>query len=177
MIRAPCSKSRILPAFRVFRVIRVAHLAYFRRFESFESFELHISRFSRESIISQQRRRENTPYYLALTDICYGWEVCAIDTDAKVLHFTNGEQYAYDRLISTMPLPEILPLVCDDETLLQDATQLEATSMALVSVGFCREIEPPALWFYVYDEDIPFARVHSPSMKSAWNAPKGKSSL
>ena len=39
----------------------------FRRFESFESFELHISRFSRESIISQQRRRENTPDYLALT--------------------------------------------------------------------------------------------------------------
>jgi len=110
-------------------------------------------------------------------DIRYGWEVCAIDTDAKVLHFTNGEQYAYDRLISTMPLPEILPLVCDDEALLQDAAQLEATSMALVSVGFCREIEPPALWFYVYDEDIPFARVHSPSMKSAWNAPKGKSSL
>ena len=68
MIRAPCSKSRILPAFRIFRVIRVAHLAYFRRFESFESFELHISRFSRESIISQQRRRENTPDYLALTD-------------------------------------------------------------------------------------------------------------
>ena len=46
---------------------RVAHLAYFRHFESFESFELHISRFSRESIISQQRRRENTPDYLALT--------------------------------------------------------------------------------------------------------------
>ena len=68
MTRAPCSKSRILPAFRVFRVIRVAHLAYFRHFESFESFELHISRFSRESIISQQRRRENTPDYLALTN-------------------------------------------------------------------------------------------------------------
>lgn len=28
---------------------------------------MHISRFSRESIISQQRRRENTPDYLALT--------------------------------------------------------------------------------------------------------------
>ena len=49
--------------------------------------------------------------------------------------------------------------------------------MALVSVGFRREIEPPALWFYVYDEDSPVARVQSPSMKSAWNAPKGKSSL
>ena len=36
--------------------------------------------------------------------------------------------------------------------------------MALVSVGFRREIEPPALWFYVYAEDIPFACVHSPSM-------------
>lgn len=110
-------------------------------------------------------------------DIRYGWEVCAIDTEAKVLHFTNGEQYAYDELISTMPLPEILPLVCDDEQVLAEAAQLAATSMALVSVGFRREIAPPALWFYVYDEDIPFARVHSPSMKSAWNAPQGKSSL
>ena len=53
--------------FRLFRVIRFAYLACFRRFESFESFELHISRFSRESIISQQRGRENTPDYLALT--------------------------------------------------------------------------------------------------------------
>lgn len=110
-------------------------------------------------------------------DIRYGWEVCSIDTDKKILHFTNGEQYAYDRLISTMPLPEILPLVCDDETVLKDAAQLEATSMALVSVGFHKKIEPPTLWFYVYDEDIPFARVHSPSMKSAWNAPEEKSSL
>lgn len=56
-----------LTAGSAFQVIRVAHLAYFRRFESFESFELHISRFSRESIISQQRRRENAPDYLALT--------------------------------------------------------------------------------------------------------------
>jgi protoporphyrinogen oxidase len=33
------------------------------------------------------------------------------------------------------------------------------------------------LWFYVYDEDIPFARVYSPSLKSADNSPKNCHSL
>jgi protoporphyrinogen oxidase len=36
---------------------------------------------------------------------------------------------------------------------------------------------PPYLWWYVYDEDILTARVHSPSMKSPDNAPEGCSSL
>ncbi len=110
-------------------------------------------------------------------DIRYGWEVCGIDVEAKVLTFTNGEQYAYDRLISTIPLPELVPLVTDDAAIRHEAEQLEATSMALVSVGFRQKIDIPALWFYVYDEDIPFARVHSPSMKSVWNAPERCDSL
>ena len=32
------------------------------------------------------------------------------------------------------------------------------------------------LWFYIYDEDIPPARVYSPSLKSPENAPEGYSS-
>lgn len=33
------------------------------------------------------------------------------------------------------------------------------------------------MWFYIYDEDIPPARVYSPSLKSPDNAPEGCSSL
>ena len=33
------------------------------------------------------------------------------------------------------------------------------------------------MWIYVYDKNIKFARVHSPSLKSKFNAPKGCSSL
>lgn len=110
-------------------------------------------------------------------DIRYGFEVSSIDTVDKILTFTNGKQYKYDKLISTMPLPELLALVCHKEEILQETEYLQATSMALISVGFRRIVDIPSLWFYIYDEGIPFARVNSPSMKSAWNAPQGKSSL
>lgn len=110
-------------------------------------------------------------------DIRYGYEVSSIDAESKILTFTNGKQYKYDKLISTMPLPKLIKMVCNEDSILQDADCLQATSMALVSIGFHRKIKFPALWFYIYDEDIPFARVHSPSMKSVWNAPQGKSSL
>ena len=33
------------------------------------------------------------------------------------------------------------------------------------------------MWFYIYDKNIKIARVHSPSLKSKFNAPKGCSSL
>ena len=41
---------------------------------------MRISRFSRESIVSQQRRRENTPDYLALTNVS-----CSNRIDSSVL--------------------------------------------------------------------------------------------
>ena len=110
-------------------------------------------------------------------DIRYGYEVSNIDTESRTLTFINGKHYEYDILISTMPLPELLPLVCHDDNITNEAEYLQATSMVLISVGFQRKIKFPSLWFYIYDEDIPFARVNSPSMKSVWNAPQGKSSL
>ena len=33
------------------------------------------------------------------------------------------------------------------------------------------------MWFYIYNKNIKAARVHSPSLKSSYNAPKGCSSL
>ena len=110
-------------------------------------------------------------------DIRYGYRVVNIDAAAHVVAFANGERCQYRRLVSTLPLPEMPALLGLPESVRNEAAYLKATSMALVSVGFQREIAFPALWFYVYDEDIPFARVHSPSMKSADNAPAGCSSL
>ena len=40
-----------------------------------------------------------------------------------------------------------------------------------------KEVKITSLWFYVYDEDVPFARAYSPSIKSKDNVPQGKSSL
>ena len=110
-------------------------------------------------------------------DIRCGFEVTAIDTANKILTFANGETCRYKELISTMPLPNLANMITNDEKILAAADNLQATSMALISVGYNKKFDFPTNWFYVYDEDIPFARVHSPSRKSPDNAPPNCSSL
>lgn len=101
-----------------------------------------------------------------------------IDIKNKRLSFENGEQVTYENLISSLPLPIIISLIKDCPTdVIKVSNNLYATSMCLVSVGFNKEVNIPSLWFYVYDEDIPFARAYSSSIKSKNNAPQGKSSL
>lgn len=113
----------------------------------------------------------------AQIDILCGHEVTAIDTAEKILTFANGQSCRYEKLISTMPLPRLVELITHDKEILAAADKLQSTQMALVSVGYNKAFDFPTNWFYVYDEDIPFARVHSPSRKSPDNAPQGYSSL
>lgn len=49
--------------------------------------------------------------------------------------------------------------------------------MAFISIGYNKKFDFPTNWFYVYNEDILFARVHSSSRKSPDNVPYGCSSL
>lgn len=105
-------------------------------------------------------------------------EVCKIDTDSKVIYFTDLTQTHYDRLISSLPLPDVIKMVDGvPESVVNASRELKSTSMKLVSIGFKRKVCIPSVSFYVYDESIPFARAYSPSFFSPNNAPKGKSSL
>lgn len=102
----------------------------------------------------------------------------SIHPEEKTVGFENGHTVHYDQLISTIPLPAVikgLPNVPKD---IQEAAQrLFPSSVTIVSVGYNKVIPMPSLWFYIYDEDILFARGYSPSMKSPDNVPEGKSSL
>lgn len=111
-------------------------------------------------------------------DIRLSHEAIEVDCDEKLVKFNNGTVASYDTLISSLPLPEIIKLIKDvPKYVTESAERLYATSILLVSIGFKTNVKFPSLWFYVYDEDIPFARVYSPSMKSNNNVPRGKSSL
>lgn len=110
-------------------------------------------------------------------DIRFSHKVTALDTENRILSFANGETCRYERLISTMPLLHLARMISRDQKVLDAADKLQSTSMALVSVGYNKKFDFPTNWFYVYDEDIPFARVHSPSRKSPDNAPSDCSSL
>lgn len=105
-------------------------------------------------------------------------EVIAIEPANKTVTCKDGTQTSYTRLISTLPLPEIvnmLPNVPPDVR--QAAGQLRWTCGYQISLGFNRPDVAKHLWFYIYDEDIPPARIYSPNLKSPDNVPPGCSSL
>lgn len=111
-------------------------------------------------------------------DIRFGKKVVRINPFDKVVYFEDGTNEIYDRLISTLPLPEIVKMVDNcPQKVLEAADQLHWTSGYQVSLGFRRPDVAKYLWFYIYDEDVLPARVYSPNLKSSDNVPEGCSSL
>lgn len=111
-------------------------------------------------------------------NIRLNYEVREIDTKNKVIYFTNNTQETYDELISSIPLSEMNKLIKNiRENIKEEIKKLRWTSGYIISLGLKNKNIPPYLWFYIYDEDIPFARVYSPSHKSPDNCPEGCSSL
>ena len=111
-------------------------------------------------------------------DIRLNKKAVRIDTTAKQVEFADGTVEKYDNLISSLPLPEIIKMISDvPENVQNAAKQLRWTCGYQVSLGFNRPDVAKYLWFYIYDEDVPPARVYSPNLKSPDNAPKGCSSL
>lgn len=115
------------------------------------------------------------------SDIIYNSCVIAINPDNKTIIVHNDKctiNYKYKRLISSLPLPELLRMLDNVPDYVIDATnKLEATSGYHISIALKTQNIPPYMWWYVYDEDILSARVYSPSIKSPNNTPKGCSSL
>ena len=111
-------------------------------------------------------------------DIRLNKKAVRIDTVAKQVEFADGTVENYDNLISSLPLPEIIKMISDvPENVQNAAKQLRWTCGYQVSLGFNRPDVAKYLWFYIYDEDVPPARVYSPNLKSPDNAPDGCSSL
>lgn len=102
-------------------------------------------------------------------------KICPTD---KKIYFADNTECNYTRLISTLPLPEIVKMLNNvPEDVLKAVNDLHWTCGYQVSLGFKRPDVAKYLWFYIYDEDVPPARVYSPNLKSPDNAPKGCSSL
>ena len=111
-------------------------------------------------------------------DIRFNKEVCAIDTANKIVKFKDGTTAVYTRLISSLPLPEIVKMLDNVPEEVKNATEnLMHTSGYMVSLGFNKPDIAKYLWFYIYDEDILPSRVYSPNLKSPDNVPEGCSSL
>ncbi len=106
-------------------------------------------------------------------------EACLIDTKTEKIEFKNGTAVYYENLISSIPLTELVRKIKDvPKYVLEAADKLICTSVELINIGIGdKETLPKYHWFYVYDEDISFARGNLPHLLSIHNVPKNCSSL
>jgi protoporphyrinogen oxidase len=93
-------------------------------------------------------------------DLHMNHEVTRIDMKDKQLTFKDGTTANFEKLISSIPLPKVIPLIAGVPADVREAAaKLAATQVVVVNIGINREIEDRPQWSYFYDEDIPFARI------------------
>jgi protoporphyrinogen oxidase len=105
-------------------------------------------------------------------------ELISIDPREKQLYFSNGKVAAYQGLVSSIPLPDLIPIIRGTpRDVLDAAGRLACSTCVLVNVGLARADVSNAHMTYFYDEDICFTRLSFPHMFSASNAPSGAGSI
>ena len=113
-------------------------------------------------------------HFFPMADISCNHEVTQIDTKARQLSFRNGSTTSYEKLISSIPLPKIIPLIKGaPKDVLEAASRLACSQVVVVNIGLNRPVEVKPQWSYFYDDDIPFARVSHRGNLSPGNVPPG----
>lgn len=116
--------------------------------------------------------------FLDKADLRLGNEVVRINPKSRELQFLNGDAFQYDHVISSIPLPELIPrIVGAPEDVRDAAKRLACTTCVIVNIGLKRENISPAHWTYFYDRDICFSRLSFPHMFSPQNVPPGHGSI
>ncbi|MHA1128173.1 MAG: protoporphyrinogen/coproporphyrinogen oxidase [Alphaproteobacteria bacterium] len=105
-------------------------------------------------------------------------EVVAIDPEEKTVDFANGNQDTYDHLISSIPLPTLIPMIKNvPDTVRDAASKLACTTCVVINIGLARDDFTKATWTYFYDEDLVFTRISFPHKMSPDTCPPGCGSL
>jgi protoporphyrinogen oxidase len=96
--------------------------------------------------------------------------VTEIDIDRKVVTFADGSTTSYDKLVNTMPLTELLPLIPQCPAAVSEALQgLHHTEGMFIGIGVADPCPSSKCWMYFPGDDSPFYRVtylsnYSPKM-------------
>lgn len=116
--------------------------------------------------------------FLPLGHLKLQHQLLAIEPRSRHLKFSNGVVAGYDALISTIPLPDLIPMIHGAPQDVVDASRrLACSTCVLVNIGVNRADLSKAHITYIYDEDICFTRLSFPHMLSGTNAPPGTGSI
>ena len=104
--------------------------------------------------------------------------VTAIHAEARIVE-AAGLRFHYDRLVSTLPLPELVRIIQDAPAdIRRAARRLRCAPLRYMNVGLA--VERPlngVHWVYLPEPRFPFYRVGSASNAVPYLAPPGRSSL
>ncbi len=113
-----------------------------------------------------------------IADLALNHKVVSIDPKTREIVFENGKKTGYDRLISSIPLPDLIPMIIDaPRDVLEASGRLACSTCVLVNVGVTRQDLSDSHMTYFYDEDICFSRLSFPHMLSATNVPQDCGSI
>jgi len=116
--------------------------------------------------------------FLPLGEIKLQHELIALDPRARELTFRNGVRTRYNGVVSSIPLPDLVPMIAGTPPdVLAAAASLACSTCVLVNVVVDREDLSEGHMTYFYDEDICFTRLSFPHMLSPNNVPKGAGSI
>jgi UDP-galactopyranose mutase len=106
-------------------------------------------------------------------------EATNIDIHRRIVEFNHGEsEVSYDRMISTIPLPELVRIVPDaPEEVRAAANRLRCNSIFLVNLGIDRPSISPAHWIHFPEPDLSFFRISFPENLGPNLVPPGKSAV
>ena len=116
--------------------------------------------------------------FLESADVRLGHKVIRIDPGQKELAFSNGQRVTYRGLVSSIPLPELVPLIANVPREVSDAAaRLACSEVVIVNLVIDRSDLLDAHWTYIYDEDVFFTRLSTPHLQSPHNVPASCGSI
>ena len=116
--------------------------------------------------------------FMKMTELKLGHELVGIDPKARALRFANGAVEPYEQLVSSIPLPELVPMIDGAPAdVVEAAAKLACTEVVIVCLGIDHPDLVDAHWSYFYDRDVFFTRLSTPHLQSPHNVPPGCGSL
>lgn len=117
-------------------------------------------------------------HFVPMAEVNSGHRVEQIDMQDKSLRFSNGTSTNFEKLISSIPLPRLIPLIKGAPAeVLEAAAKLACSQVVVVNVGINRPFGVKQQWSYFYDRHIPFSRTSFRENLSPNNVPPGCGAL
>jgi protoporphyrinogen oxidase len=116
--------------------------------------------------------------FLGEAELRLDHRLTGVDPVGRTLTFAHGAVHEYDRVVSSIPLPELVPMIAGAPAEVREAAaRLACSEVVIVNLGIGRPDLIDAHWTYFYDRDIFFTRVSTPHLQSWHNVPDGCASL